>query len=72
MAKKQGKQNQKHLVVNIHQVATPDSNARLSHAIDVLLRAAASGTSKSEGSIRGTKSPAGDTLATGEEGDVHE
>ena len=72
MAKKQGKQNQKHLVVNIHQVATPDSNARLSHAIDILLRAVAKITARSEDSIRGTKSPAGDTLATGEEGDVHE
>lgn len=38
MAKKQGK-NQKRLVVSIRQIASPDADAKLSHAIDILLKA---------------------------------
>lgn len=40
MANIQCKQNQAHIVISLHHVATPDSNARLSRAVDILLRAA--------------------------------
>ena len=50
MARKQDKQNQKRLVVNVHHVATPDAKERLSRAIDILLRAAARDTSQAEDS----------------------
>ena len=43
VAKKQGK-NQKRLVVSIRQIASPDAEAKLSHAIDILLKAAAKST----------------------------
>jgi len=59
-------------VVGVRYVPRPDANAKLSHAIDILLRAAARSTTKSEDSIRRTKSPAGDGLTIGEEGDPHE
>ena len=72
MPKKHRKHNKKPLVISLRYVATPDSNTRLSHAIDILLRAAARSTTKSEDSIRRTKSPAGDGLTIGEEGDPHE
>ena len=38
MAKKQGKQGQKRLKITIHHVTTADDAARLSQAIDILLR----------------------------------
>ena len=59
MAKKQGKQSQKRLVVSIHRIATPDADARLCRAIAILLQAASRGTTKSEHSIKGGKGPAG-------------
>ena len=68
MAKKQDKQNQKRLVVSMRHVATPDGNARLSHVVEILLRAAARGTTKSEDSIKGKKGPAGDGLTGSAEG----
>ena len=39
MAKKQGKRNQKSLVVSIRHVVTPDAEARFCRAIDILLKA---------------------------------
>ena len=71
MAKKQDKQNQKSLVVNLRYVATPDGNARLSRALGILLRAAARSTTESEDDIKGKKGLAGNSLTTGEEGDPH-
>jgi len=74
VAKKQDKQNQKRLVVSMRHVATPDGNARLSHVVEILLRAAARGTTKSEGSIDAKKegpphqAPAENTLTGGAEG----
>jgi len=49
VAKQQGKQNHKRMVVSLRHVATPDANARLSRTIDILLRAAARGASQSKG-----------------------
>ena len=71
MTKKQC-QNQKHLIVSIQHVTTADAGERLSHAIDILLKAAARGTTKSEDSIKGKRGPARGGLTTGEEGDAHE
>jgi len=70
VAKKQDKQNQKRLVVSMRHVATPDGNARLSHVVEILLRAAARDATKSEDSIK-EKAPAGNSLTGGEEGDPH-
>lgn len=50
MAKKQGKQIQKRMVVTMRHVATPDAEERLCRAMEILLRAAARGTSQSEDS----------------------
>ena len=44
MATKQGKPSRKGLVVNIHHLPTPDAEARLSRAIEILLKAAARST----------------------------
>lgn len=66
MAKKQGKQNHKRLVVSYRYVATPDGNARLSRAIDILLRAATRDSTKSGDSKKG---PVGDSLINSGEDD---
>lgn len=63
MARKQDKQNQKRLVVNVHHVATPDAKERLSRAIDILLRAA--GRTDDDG-----KQAEGAAECDDEEGDV--
>ncbi len=72
MAKKQGKQNHKRIVVSLRHVATPDAEERLARATGILLKAAARGTTKSEDSIKGKRGPARGGLTTGEEGDAHE
>lgn len=78
MAKREGKEKQKRLVVSMRHVTTPDAEGRLSLTIDILLRVAARGTTKSEDSINTEKEtppsrgPAGDSLSSGEEGDPHE
>ena len=72
MAKKQGRQNQKRMVVIMRHVTTPDAEGRLSRAIDILLRVAAKGTAKSEDSINAKKekpphqAPAEDALTAGD------
>lgn len=58
MAKKQGKENHKRIVVSLRHVATPDGNARVLRTIEILLRAAVRGTTKPEDSIKGEKGPA--------------
>lgn len=71
MAKKQGKQNQKRMVVTMRHVTTPDAEGRLSRAIDILLRVAARGTAKKERPPH--QAPAEDTLTgVDEESDSHE
>jgi len=55
VAKTQGKQNQKRPVVGIRHIATVDSDARISHAIDMLLQAAAEAKSQSKGISNGKK-----------------
>ena len=69
MAKKQDKQKQKRMVVTMRHVTTPDAEKRLSHAMEILLRAAARDTSQAEDSpdadkekpsARGTHEAAGD------------
>lgn len=44
MAKKPGKQNQKDLIIRIEHIVTSDADMRLSHAIDILLKAAEKNT----------------------------
>jgi hypothetical protein len=46
VAKKQGRQSQKRLVVSIRHVATPDGNVRVCRTIDILLKAAAEASSR--------------------------
>ncbi len=74
MPKKQGKQNQKRLVVSIRHVATPDGNARLSRVIDILLKAAARDALRSKGNPANAEkgkppcqAPAEDALTGGAE-----
>jgi hypothetical protein len=55
VAKNRSKQNQKCPVVGIRHVATVDSDARISHAIDMLLQAAAEAKSQSKGISAGKK-----------------
>ncbi len=55
MAKTQGKQNQKRPVVDIRHIATLDSDARISRAVDMLLRAAGEAKSQSKGISDGKK-----------------
>lgn len=50
MARRRANQHQKRLAASLRPVATPDAEERLSRAIDILLRAAARGTTKSEDS----------------------
>lgn len=52
-------------VAGIRYMSAPDGNARLSRTIDILLRAAARGTTKSEDSIKGKNGSAGDGLTGG-------
>lgn len=54
-------------VTGIENIPAPDADERLSRAIDILFKAAARGTTKSEDSIKGKKGPAGDGLTNGEE-----
>lgn len=51
MPKQQGKQNHQRLIVRVCHVATMDANARLSRAVDILLRAAARDASQSKGNL---------------------
>ena len=44
VAKKPGKQNQKDLIISIEHIVTSDADMRLSHAIDILLKAAEKNT----------------------------
>ena len=73
MAKKQGEQNQKRMVVTMRHVTTPDAEQRLSRAIDILLRVAARGTTKSKDGINTeketppTRGSTGDTPTGGAE-----
>lgn len=46
-------------VVGVRHVPTPDAEARFSHAIAILLKAAARDTIKSEDSIKGKKGKKG-------------
>lgn len=76
MAKKQGKQNQKRLVVNLRYEAASEGDARLSRAIDILLR---SGVRAQKESMNTKKEepprqvPTEDTLTSGsEEDESHE
>jgi len=55
VAKKQGRQSQKRLVVSIRHVATPDGNARVCRTIDILLKAAAEANSQSKDTSNGKK-----------------
>lgn len=55
MAKKQGKQNHKRMVISLRHVATPDAEERLARAIGILLKAAARDTTKSVDSINTEK-----------------
>lgn len=66
MAKKQGKQNQKRLVVSMRHVATPDAEERVCRAIEILLRAAATGISQAE------DSPDADKEKPSARGSVHD
>ena len=74
MAKKQGKQNQKRIVVSIRHVATPDAEERFSHAIGILLKAATRNTSQSKQTPNTKKkeppcqAPADDALTRGSGG----
>ena len=74
MAKKQGKQNQRRLVVSLRHAATPDDSARLSRAIGILLKAAAEANSPSRDTSNGKKEspqrqgPTKDALTRGSSG----
>ena len=74
MPKKRGKQNQKHPVVSIRPVATADSDARLSRAVDILLKAAVEANSQSKDTSNSKKetlhgqAPAEDALTRGSGG----
>jgi len=80
VAKKQDKRNKKRLVVSVRHVATPDAKERLSHAVDVLLRAAARDTSqagdspdadKEKPSTRGTHKAADNgEMSNGKDGNL--
>lgn len=72
MAKKLGKQNNKRIVVSLRHVVTPDGNARVSRTLDILLRAAARSTTKSQDGIKGKQGRAEDGLIKSEEGDPNE
>ena len=69
MGKKHERKNWRGLTVRIHTVPSPDADERFCRAIDVLLKAAARGTTKSEDSIKGKK-PAEDGLAGGKEYEI--
>jgi hypothetical protein len=78
VAKKQRIENKKRLLVTMHHVPTPDGNARLSRAIDIVLKAAAEANSQSKDTPNGKKetphgqAPAVDTLTRGSGGnDFH-
>jgi len=55
VAKNEGSQNQKRMVVTIHHAATPDGSARISRAISVLLKAAEEANSQSKDTSNGKK-----------------
>lgn len=71
MAKKHRRTSEKSLMVSLCYVATPDSSARLSRAINILLKAAAEAnselkdTSKAEEETPHGQAPAGDALTRG-------
>lgn len=72
MPKTRGKQNQKRPVVSIRSIATVYSDARLSRAIDILLKAAAEANLQSKDTSNGKKpdgqAPAEDALTRGSGG----
>jgi hypothetical protein len=76
VAKKQDKQNQKHLVVNLHYVAASNGDARLSRAIGILLRSGARARKESIDTKKETPTsplPARDSPTGGaKEDDSHE
>ena len=73
MPKTRGKRNQKCPIVSIRPIATADGDARLSRAIDILLKAVAEANSQSKDTSNGKKetphgqAPAVDALTTGTE-----
>lgn len=75
MPKTQGKQNQERLKVRVCHVAIVDSDARISRAIDILLKAVAEANSQSKNTSNGKKetthgqAPTVDTLTRGSGGD---
>ena len=77
MAKRQGKQNHKRMVVSLRYMVTPDGNARLSRAIFILLKAAEA-NSQAEDTSNGKKeaphgqAPARDVTGGSDRNDSHD